>query len=229
MKEMLKYQDMDLEIKRLESELAEHEDRKNAIKMQHILKDCQAKLVELENKSKETLKAYSQYKNVYNNMAKNLEVIEKNAETENLSKIEGLVDAIDAIVSNLTMLDKKMATIINYAESVQSEYNNIMKNARSAKASMQKYKESFNGAKEEAEKLIQAKKVELQKQGSKVDSKLLQKYKQKANDSKKVIVPLVNGKCGGCSINLSAGNLNVLKTKKVIECENCGRIIYIED
>ena len=24
-------------------------------------------------------------------------------------------------------------------------------------------------------------------------------------------------------------NLNVLKTKKVIECENCGRIIYIED
>ena len=162
-------------------------------------------------------------------MAKNLEVIEKNAETENLSKIEGLVDAIDAIVSNLTMLDKEMATIINYAESVQSEYNNIMKNARSAKASMQKYKESFNGAKEEAEKLIQAKKVELQKQGSKVDSKLLQKYKQKANDSKKVIVPLVNGKCGGCSINLSAGNLNVLKTKKVIECENCGRIIYIED
>ncbi len=229
MKEMLKYQDMDLEIKRLEGGLLDHADRKNALRMQHILKDCQAKLVELESKSKETLKAYNQYKSVYNNMAKNLEVIEKNADTDNISKIEGLVEAIDAIVGNLTMLDKEMATIINYAEGVQAEYNSIMKNARTAKASMQKYKESFNEAKQETEKLIQSKKSELQKQGGKVDSKLLQKYKQKATDNRKVVVPLVETKCGGCRMELSAGKLNILKTQKVIECENCGRIIYIDD
>ena len=36
MKEILKYQELDLEIQRMEGELLEHADRKNAIKMQFI-------------------------------------------------------------------------------------------------------------------------------------------------------------------------------------------------
>ena len=229
MKEILKYQELDLEIQRMEGELLEHADRKNTIKMQHALKDYQAKLVELEKKSKETLKAYNQYKTVYNNMTKNLEVIEKNAETDSVSKIEGLIDAIDAITSNLAMLDKEIATIISNANNVQNEYNTIMKNARSAKANLQKYKDNYNTAKAEADVKIGDKKAELLKQGAKVDKALLAKYKQKSAEKKRVVVPLVAGKCGGCRMEVSAGKLNVLKSSKFIECENCGRIIYLDE
>ncbi len=229
MKELLKYQEMDLDIKKLEGELSEHSDRKNALKMQQILKDCQSKLTELEKKSSETLKAYNQYKKIYENMVKNLEVIEKNSDTDSSAKMDGLVDAINAITTNLAMLDKEMTNMVNYPSSVQAEYNSIMKNARTAKASMQKYKDSFNNAKVDAEKLLETKRVELAKQGAKVDPKLLARYKQKATEIKKVVVPLLNGKCGGCRIEPSAGKLSILKSKHMIECENCGRIIYIEE
>lgn len=229
MKELLKYQEIDLEIKRLEGELSDHADRKSALKMQQVLKDCQSKITELEKKSAETLKAYNQYKKIYEDMVKNVEVIEKNAETTNVSKVDGLVEAINAVVKNLTMLDKEIASLVNYSSAIPAEYNNIMKNARTAKASMQKYKDNFNNAKADVEKQIESKKSELLKQGAKVDAKLLGRYKQKATEMKKVVVPLVNGKCGGCRIEPSAGKLSVLKSKHIIECENCGRIIYTEE
>lgn len=213
----------------MEAELQENSDRKNAIKMQQILKDCQSKLADLEKKSKETLAVYNQYKVVYNNMMQNLEVIEKNSDSDNTAKVDGLIDAIDAIVSNLTRLDKEMNSVLANCNVVQAEYANIMKNARSAKASMQKYKESFVVAKDQAEKNIEAKKTELAEQAKKVDKQLLAKYKQKSAEKHKVFVPAMDGKCGGCRMEISAGKLNVLKSAGYIECENCGRIIYLKD
>ena len=127
------------------------------------------------------------------------------------------------------MLDKEIATIVSNANNVQNEYNAIMKNARSAKANMQKYKDNYNTAKAEADAKIADKKAELAKQGAKVDKALLAKYKQKSAEKKRVFVPLVAGKCGGCRMEVSAGKLNVLKSSKFIECENCGRIIYLDE
>ncbi len=229
MKEMLKYQQLDLEIKKIEEDVNQHSDRKNALKMQQVLKDCQAKLAELEAKCESAVKAYTQYKTVYNNMAKNLELIEKNSDTNNAGKVEGLIEAGDAIVSNLSKLESEIASIIATATSVENEYNNIMKNARNAKANLQKYKDSFNAVKEDAEQNLKAKRAELEAQGAKVNKQLLAKYKAKSADIKKVFVPQGSGTCGGCRMELSAGQINALKTNKFIDCENCGRIIYLQD
>ena len=54
----------------------------------------------------------------------------------------------------------------------------------------------------------------------------LQKYKQQRNEKSNVFVLEINGKCGGCRMEISAQKKAILKAEGRIECENCGRIIY---
>lgn len=229
MQEILKYQDIDSEIKKIEAQIADNANRKNALKMQQFLKDAQTKLAELEKRADDTIKAYNQYKEIYNKMAKNLEVAEKNAGSDDISKSEGLLEAIDTIASNLTKLDKEMASIMANCASIQNEVSSIMKSARTAKANLQKYKDEFAKYKEEMDVKIAGLKEKLAEQAKKVDKTLLSKYKQKSVEKTNVFVAEVSGKCGGCRMEISASKLNTLKANGFIECENCGRIIYTKN
>lgn len=226
MEEILEYQGIDLEIKKLEAQIADNTNRKNAIKMQQFLKDAQAKLVELEKRASETIKAYNQYKDIYNKMAQNLEFVEKNAGSEDIAKSEGLLEAIDTISSNLNKLDKEMSSVIANCAGIQNEVASIMKSARTAKTNMQNYKDEFAKFKTEIDAKIAELKEKLAKQAKKVDKTLLAKYKQKSAEKANVFVPEVSGRCGGCRMEISASKINKLKEEKYIECENCGRIIY---
>lgn len=226
MEEILEYQGIDLEIKKLEAQIADNTNRKNAIKMQQFLKDAQAKLVELEKRASETIKAYNQYKDIYNKMAQNLEFVEKNAGSEDIAKSEGLLEAIDTISSNLNKLDKEMSSVIANCAGIQNEVASIMKSARTAKTNMQNYKDEFAKFKTEIDAKIAELKEKLAKQAKKVDKTLLAKYKQKSAEKANVFVPEVSGRCGGCRMEISASKFNKLKEEKYIECENCGRIIY---
>jgi len=89
MKEILNYQELDLEILKLESDIAENADRKNALKMQQYLKDYQAKLVELNKKAKMLSDNFKKYKEIFNQMAQNLELITKNLSNEDEKKLDG--------------------------------------------------------------------------------------------------------------------------------------------
>lgn len=226
MKEILKYQELDLEIQKIENEIVENADRKNAIKMQQYLKDYQSKLVELNKKAKALADNFAKYKEIFNQMAQNLELITKNLSSEDEKKIDGLIEASDAITGNLVKLEKKLTEVSVESGNVQNEYNNIMKSARNCKSNLEKYKNSFNSAKTELENQIASKKEELESLSKKVDKQLLAKYKQKRTDKAKVFVEEINGRCGGCRMEISVSKLAKLKNEGMIECENCGRIIF---
>jgi len=226
MKTMLKYQELDLEIQRLEAELNQNDARKNAIKMQQQLKDYQAKLLELNKTAKNLTAEFDKYREIFNSMAENLEVVNKNLSQKDEKKLEGLIEANDAIANNLLKLEKKISAVCAECDKVQNEYNNIMKSARVAKTNMEKYKTEFNTAKEEVESKIAKIKEELTELEKSADKALLQKYKQKRNEKSNVFVLEINGKCGGCRMEISAAKKSKLKADGKIECENCGRIIY---
>lgn len=226
MKNILKYQELDNEIVRLENDLKQNSERKNIVKMQQLLKDCQTKLLELNEKSKKLFQEFENYTSVFNQMTENLEVVGKNLDKKDEKKIDGLIDANDAITNNLMRLEKKISSIISECDSVQNEYNNIMKSARQAKASGQKSKENFANAKADIDAKIAEIQKELEKLEKVVDKQLLAKYKHKRAERSNVFVPDLNGTCGGCRMEISASKKSKLKADGMIECENCGRIIY---
>ena len=226
MKTMLKYQELDGEIARLNNELQANEGRKNAIKMQQALKDYQVKLLELNKKASNLTQEFEKYREIFNSMAENLEVVNKNLEQKDEKKLEGLIEANDAIANNLLKLEKKITTVLEECDKVQAEYQNIMKSARLAKTNLEKYKAEFSEVKTATEQKIAEIQAELQRLEKTADKTLLQKYKQKRAEKVNVFVLEINGKCGGCRMEISAEKKAKLKADGRIECENCGRIIY---
>ena len=68
----------------------------------------------------------------------------------------------------------------------------------------------------------------MDKQKAKVDPKLMAKYASKSEGKIfPIFVPETNGRCGRCRMEISASKLSDLKSKGTVECENCGRIIYL--
>lgn len=62
-----------------------------------------------------------------------------------------------------------------------------------------------------------------------VDKEKYEKYKEmKANGIFPVYVPLEENFCGGCKVELPLNFIEKLKTKKMLPCEHCGRIIMLD-
>ena len=63
--------------------------------------------------------------------------------------------------------------------------------------------------------------------GKTVDPALLERYNQVKQHHAVPIAKIVNSKCGGCNMSLPMVMLKkIATTDGIVECENCGRILY---
>ena len=64
----------------------------------------------------------------------------------------------------------------------------------------------------------------------KIDKKILYRYERiLENRNGRAMVPIVEGNCGGCHMNLPPQVINEVRLKKdLVFCGNCARILYIE-
>ena len=63
-----------------------------------------------------------------------------------------------------------------------------------------------------------------------LDKALLAKYKQIKKNRVNPIALVQNNQCQGCNMSLPSLTLSKLKEQKeLVECENCGRILYVRE
>lgn len=227
MQEMIKYQQIDTQIKKLNNELLSSKNKKGAGEMQQYLKDGQAKLLKLEEVAENLTMQYEKAVKLYNDFVNKLELLTKSVESANLDKIEELENTINNFKSNSETLENNIAVLANKIAQANKEFEVLMNNAKKAKHNLEVYKANYTKEKAQIEPEIARLSKELLDQKARVDKTLLAKYNQKSEGKVfPIFVVESQGKCGGCRMEISASKLADLNAKKVIECENCGRLIY---
>ena len=69
-----------------------------------------------------------------------------------------------------------------------------------------------------------------QQEAKKVEPSLLERYRSIKQHCTPPMAKLVEGQCSGCFMSLPSATLLELKNgEHIVECDNCGRIIYIEE
>lgn len=229
MQDIIQYQEIDAKLRKLESELKTSSNRKNAGDMQQYLKDGQAKLVKLETLAKNASDQYNQATVLYNEFMNKLEALAKESEKVEISQLEALSGTLSKLSATADNLDSHISALQNKIVSINKEVENLMNNAKKAKHNLEIYKMNYNKEKEKLEPEINKLKEELEVMKKKIKPELLAKYISKSEGKVfPVFVSALNGnKCGGCRMEISAGKMSALKDKGFIECENCGRIIYL--
>lgn len=226
---ILEYQKIEGAIIKLENELAKSTDRERAAEIQKELKNHHSRLVVLEDKAKKVNAAYSLAIKKYQEYNEKLAELEKQVETVSEDKLDLYEKAYKDFVNIASGLEREITKMHNEIQQISQEYEDIIKRSKIGREKFDAYKAKYTKLKNELEPQIADNKEKLSKIQKEIDAKLLQKYLQKReNRIFPVFVPLSDNKCGGCRMEISASKLGSMKSNEfgVIDCENCGRIIY---
>ena len=225
---VLNYQKLDAKALKLEKNLANNENKKQANLMIKFVKDASEKSVKLNKEAGKLTKELDKLKEV---QQKGFNIVEKysNQKLEKLSldEIKSLEQKVARASGQLKELEQRLLSHANKVTSVLQEFEMTKKKVLLAR---QKHKENKEAYEEELKKQtpeIQKIRKELEKLEKELDKELFAKYKTlKKDDVFPVIVVLRESNCGGCGVGLPAATLNLIKEKGYIQCENCRRIIY---
>lgn len=225
MQELLKYQEIDAKLRKLNGELAQNENRKKAAQMQQYLKDTQTKLFELDGAAQGAIKALENIKKDINAVVEKLESVA--VQGEDAESLAAKEEEVLKLAEKLSRLERDLNNAQNKLVSINKEFETLMKNAKTARGNFNFYRQELDKAKAEVEPKIKALVDELNAQKKKVNPEFLNKYLSKQEGKVfPIFVELKNNRCGGCRMEVPAGKLKDLNTKHILECENCGRIIY---
>ncbi len=225
---ILDYQGLDIQLVKLKREVDKNKEKENLSKYATLIKENQAKLTSVDEESKKNIANFEKYKALYSKLLKQLEDLKAKQETMNMQDKEKAIADCDAIVNQLSILERNLSTQVESC-------NSLIKSFETCKNNIVSYKKLYLTAKENCatidknfapqETEIRSKMAEIEK---KCDPRLVAKYKQLRQDKIfPVIVKLNNSSCGGCSMEFSSAQMGVLKDKGYLECEHCRRINYL--
>ena len=225
---MLEYQKIDAGLRKIEIELSGSEERKKAISAKKYLDVMPENVNKLDLRAGELASAYE------NAIKEQTKLKEQHAEL--LGAIESIEDdsagayllkKADELIAKIKSLSESVKKISSDIQDVIKEYANIKKTTKSAQEQYSVYGTKYNelkASKKDEMKKIEEELLKLEKQ---IPADLLERYKKKRADKIfPVFYEVKTNVCGACNMELSMSALSELKNGKVIECDNCRRLLY---
>lgn len=225
---ILKYQEMDTKLYKLERELASSEERKEYVKFKKFLETAPEKLDAMEVKANalkteaaEITKKYEKAEGTLKDFEHLDELVTDGADIAFYKK------NVQAIVEQLKKLKSDLTTLINNIKAVDSEYQKLKKQVISAQKQYQEAAEKYKAVKtsKDAEKKeIEKVLADLCKE---VPEELMTIYQTKRKERIFPVVGEIVGKrCPFCSMEPPLAARSKLSGGGRIECDNCHRIIF---
>ena len=224
------FMQVDMEADGFETKMRQSSNRQKLIKARDFLKDQQANMKKLENDvavMQDRLEAVKDEADRLEKVLGNLtEEIAANPPA-NVEEANKQAESVQKLLDTLSRYEQELAKMRKDADVKDRQQKEIR--VRAAKT-----KQEFDQLKVEYDKEFKADTVTLQKmrahtdqEARKVDPGLLEKYKSIKQHCTPPMAKLINGQCSGCFMSLpSATLLEIRDGKRIVECDNCGRILY---
>ncbi len=225
---LLEFQKADLAVDAAEKKLRSSKERKTATLMKQryeLAVEERKKLIARRDETENEVQAIS---SEVEKLASLAETDRTKDAPEDIDAIKKLVADIDKLASALKKAEEKLKKIDSEVESNEKKINEYA-------AAANKAKDEFNSNKAEYEKMLENAKPEIDKLkkerealAAKVDKTLLAKYERLKKNKIVPTAPLTDNRCGGCHMGMPSFTLSNAAKNGYCECENCGRIAYIE-
>ena len=134
---------------------------------------------------------------------------------------------INSLSSELYMLERNINSILLKIKESLKNFEVIKKNMDAAKVKYNECKELCDKQEEQIQPKITEIKNKMKEMEKELNSELFAKYKElKADLGVPVFVPIDNGHCARCRVELPTAKLNKLKADGTIVCGECHRVIF---
>lgn len=226
--QLLLYQQKDSELLKIEQEIANSEERKKYVQTQSYLKKASEKLDKLEAQSQGIAAHMEALEKLYAEISETLkdfehldELVEEGADLSfyqrNASQIIEKIKSVKAEINGVTALAKETC----------DEYQSLKKKVIAAQNQYPELRAAYQDFKKSKQARTDEITGELEKLAKGIDAEVLRKYQAKRSERIfPIICEIKADRCSKCGIELSIADKEKVAAGKVVECENCHRILY---
>lgn len=225
---LLKYQEADSRLIKVEQKLNASEERKKYMQSRAYINKAAEKLDQMEAKAQELQNSVERLTAKYAEIAETLkdfanldELVEQgNAISFYKRSAQSLADDLKALKGEINSLTAAIKEHVDEYNALKKNVIAVQKELPEQKAAFDKYKGCVQA---EADVIIK----ELKELAKDIDADILKKYQAKRSERVFPILCKLNGDvCPMCGTSLSIAERESASSGKVIECENCHRFLY---
>ena len=225
------YSQIDLEAERFKSEMQKAPNRLKLLKLRNFLVEQQnnMKCIEAEVASMtERMDALRAEIAKYDGTVAELQKEIADAQDDSIAELEGLIEEAQKLTNILGKYEQELQKMRKDAETRDRQQKDIRIRAAKSKAEYDQLKVVYDAEfKRDSEKLEQLK-AKVEEASKSIEPELLAKYKEIRQQSMPPVAKLVGGQCMGCNMALpSAISRRISEGSELVQCDNCGRILYI--
>ncbi len=228
---LLKYQEEDSKLLKIEQETAASEERKKFIQTKNFITKASEKLDQLEGKAQELNSLLESLNSKYSEIAETLKDFEHVDEL-----VEGGADIafykrnVSSIIDSLKNLKAEIANLTASAKEADEEFRTLKKKVITAQKQYPEAQAAYQEYKKSKQAETTAITAELERLSQGIDPEVLKKYQVKRSERIFPIICKISGdRCSKCGMELSIAGKDKVASGKVIECENCHRFLYKAD
>jgi len=145
----------------------------------------------------------------------------------NPKELANLQHEVEGLKSKRTQLEDKALEIMEQVEQTETSVANSGSELKKLEAEWQSQQQQLSGNIEELEAALSERKRKRQTLSTSIDPQTAESYEELKRQKGTAVAKVEQGICRGCRISLSAAQLHQVRTGGLVQCSNCGRILFL--
>ena len=224
------FMQVDMEADGFETKMRQSANRQKLIKQRDFLKDQQANMKKLENEVAVMQDRLAAVQDEAERLEKVLESLSQEIEANppaSAEEAQKQAESVQKLLDSLTRYEQELQKMRKDADVKDRQQKEIRVRAAKTKMEFDQLKLEYDKEFKSDTETLQKMRAHTEEESKKVDQGLLAKYRSIKQHVTPPIAKLVNGQCSGCFMSLpSATLLEIRNGSRIVECDNCGRILY---
>ncbi|HHU48410.1 MAG: zinc ribbon domain-containing protein [Caldicoprobacterales bacterium] len=228
-----KYQELDLLVDQYNLEKKNSDSRQRLLKIKNYLIKQEQNLVSMDNNADMKLDLLAKLHQEYSNIKDRIQIQLAKLETDEVLSLEELDELTKeglTLKNNIRKKEEELEKLTQDLKKFQRRLDDIRKRVASAKTEYVEVKKDYDAEVKKINEELLKVKSQRDKIGEEISKPLMAKYKNIKSSKSPVISLLSDNQCDGCFMSLASLVIQRVKDgKKIVECENCGRILYYRE
>ena len=231
--QLWQFMQVDMEADRFENKMRQSENRQKLLKQRTFLMDQQSNMKKLESEISVMQDRLEAIRDEADRLDKLLAAAAAEIEANPPATAEDAdkrAESVQKLVDSLSRYEQELLKLRKDSETKDRQQKEIRVRAAKTKIEYDQLKQVYDTEFKKDSAQLQKLRADIEKEAAKVEPKLLERYHSIKQHCTPPMARLIDGQCSGCFMSLPSATLLELKEgNRIVECDNCGRILYIEE
>ncbi len=224
------YQKADVEVDKMEASIRRSPVRQKLMKYKEDFAEQQAAMKRIESEvanMQDRLEALKDAVRMTDEQLHSLQAKIDSDPPKNAQEVQQFLNDAKRFQSNLTAYEQEIKRIRKDATDREHQQHDVKMRAAKVKSEFDKLKSTYDTEKAEGDQKLTELRAAAAEKAKGIEPEYMERYKDIKKHSVPPLAALIGDQCGGCHMSLPSSVSRKVKAGEQVECETCGRLLII--